>query len=343
MIVDNLVSEAIETLEKNRSEWLPRWTGWANSLLDNQKDIQKARSKFRVRSPLRVYLPVSEAMKSKRRCFFSLRYFGNDVGAIEVDFEVMKPKLYLDDREHKDNYRLRKRIDLGLLPQEGKRLYPWNSKPASDFRKHFDNLNPSLYEHNLEAMILDEMENNYKEKFQGTLRNIQPVQLYKKFCFQMKIPFSANKGDPKYSGTGGGIDILARVGRGHGTDLAVLEIKMDKRESYKKALLQSIIYSVGLLQLLRQKNVGNMWWELFGYSRDLPESLTIHAAPVIPHTIRDEFHSELKNLGLKDDSVINVGEDEIRIGHIFFEPTSENGIIINDVGGFGGRLAFRNS
>ena len=333
MELNKIVVGSEQVLAENQPEWSPLWNSWADALLANKNNIIRARSQFRECHPLRVYMPIGEAKRSKNKCRFALRYFGKNIAEIESQFnENTPPYLIFDDL--KEDYLRNNRQRLGLQKMDKEFKHPWNSKKSKTIRDYFQNMNhPVPDEHMIESMILDEMEKSTSEKFEGTLRNIQPVKLFNKLRFQMKIPFAANKGIPKYSPKGGMIDILARIGSSQNTDLAVLELKKDDKNSYKKAIAQSIIYSIGVIYLLRDQRHEAKWWELFGFKRILPETITVHAVPTIPISIRDEFEKEKKSLGLEDGSLITIGQDQIKLGHIIFEQTENKRISVKEVGG----------
>ncbi|MCK5685254.1 hypothetical protein KAJ27_14080 [bacterium] len=334
MKLQDIVKKSEQSLKENQENWSSLWNGWADGLLKNEKDITNARKQYHEWHPLRIYMPIGEAKKSKTQCRFAIRYYGKDIAEIETKFKDMVPYLIFDDVKTKNNHRRSNRNSLGLDMLDEKFRHPWDSKPSEKFRTILKNLElPARDEHMLESMVLDEMGKKVNDKFEGTLKNIQPVQLYGKLRFQMKIPFSANEGVPNYSKNCGGIDILARIGSGHNTNLAVLELKREDKNSYKKAIAQSIIYSIGLIYLLRDETMGPKWWKLFGFKRALPQSISIYAAATIPYSIRDEFKKERKDLNITDDTVINIGQDKIKLGHIFFDQTKNNRIDIKGVGG----------
>jgi len=333
MGLNKIITEAESVLAENQDKWSPLWGRWADELLDSEDNIKAAKTNFRERPPLRIYMPIGEAKKSKKKCRFALRYFGKDVAEIETLFDGKTPP-YLSFDDTKETHRRSNRKSFGMQMQEKSFKAPWDSKPSAEFRKFFKEMQrPDADEHMLESMVLDEMGKNTSDKFEGTLRYIQPVKLFGEVRFQMKIPFSANQGIPNYSTNGGGIDILARIGRSKDTNLAVLELKKEAKKAYKKAIAQSIIYSIGVIFLLRDKSNGSKWWKLFGFKRDLPKAITVGAVPTIPFSIREEFEKEKDFLGVQDGSLIKMGQDQIKIGHIFFEQTENNRIEIKDVGG----------
>lgn len=333
MELEKIITEAERVLAENQNNWSPLWGSWADALLDNAENIRAAKTNFRERPPLRIYMPIGKAKENKKKCRFALRYFGKDVAEIETHFDGKTPPYLLFD-DTTENHKRNNRKSFGMQMQEKKFKAPWDSKPSAEFRKFFKDLQPPhTVEHMLESMVLDEMEKKTNEKFEGTLRHIQPVKLFNEVRFQMKVPFSANEGIPNYSINGGGIDILARIGSSQDTNLAVLELKNENKPAYKKAIAQSIIYSIGVISLLRDKNNGLKWWNLFGFKRALPETINIFAVPTIPFSIREEFEKEKTFLGVEDGTQIKIGQDQITLGHIFFEQTKNNRIEIKGVGG----------
>ncbi len=90
------------------------------------------------------------------------------------------------------------------------------------------------------------------------MHNIQPVLMAKKARFQMPTPLKASeKGKISYAGVGGGIDILARVGKGsgNGTKLCIIEVKDEHshKEPPKTAIKQALVYATFIRELLRSE------------------------------------------------------------------------------------------
>lgn len=134
--------------------------------------------------------------------------------------------------------------------------------------------------------------------------------------FQMPSPIKASKAKNginfiKYSGQyGGGIDILARVGNGKGTKLAVLELKdsYSKNEPPEKVMHQAITYAVFIRELLRSE-CGEKWWKFFGFGGDIPKKLEIKAIVVMQYYP----NADTSFGGAK----LPIGNDVLKLGYIY--------------------------
>jgi hypothetical protein len=155
-------------------------------------------------------------MVKKNSTEFSLRYHGADVAQIIVD-NIREPRLVLKEwtkkgETHHHSFEKRKTFGVNISPGN----YSWDSAEAkeirSDFKKYDEKFEKSS-EHQLESLIIDELESKVKSsKFQGTLHNIRPVELADKIRFQMAVPLKGNDGVPTYpKKSRGNIDILARI------------------------------------------------------------------------------------------------------------------------------------
>ena len=157
------------------------------------------------------------------------------------------------------------------------------------------------------------------------LLNIKPVMLESIF-FPMPTPISASKkGDARYVGNGGGIDILARTGTGgqYGTFLCVIEVKDENNRKEPPAIVikQAIKYATFVRELLRS-DARESWWRLFGFGGAIPKKLLIHAICAMPDDIIDmDFAGK----------IIEIEQDEIRLDYIYFKAQKEDKNIIESV------------
>ena len=130
----------------------------------------------------------------------------------------------------------------------------------------------------------------------------------------MPTPISAsNHKELKYADSkGGGIDIFARTGKGHGTYLTVIEVKDENnsKEPPKDALKQSIKYAVFIRELLRSDS-GQDWYKIFGFRGKIPTQLTIRAACAMPDDDNIDV-SFAKN-------IYPIGDDKIECHYIYFK------------------------
>ena len=288
-----LDDEYIEVIKKARQlidsdrEWIARYRKYIQKINDNHEQLKEARHAFYVPKPFKLYMPISKAMNS----VFNLRFCGQDVADLKINtynkvsirfnkkagniFESMSN----EDKEYFEN-----------LKDE---FYPWKGKEAIRFRRVFKEFSSEELcgqpEHKLESYLLD----NYLQKSsQGKeILNIQPITMLEgSGFFQMPTPLKASGAknginNIKYAKFyGGGIDILARVGRGIGTQLAILELKDENisSEPPEEAIKQAIAYATFVRELLRSE-VGKTYWRFFGFTRKLPEKLALKAIIVMPY------------------------------------------------------------
>lgn len=172
--------------------------------------------------------------------------------------------------------------------------YEWDSKEAQAFRSHFKNYNKNNPEQKTPERCIEELLLNEMSQQSTELRDISPVKLLNAY-FQMPTPLGASGNELKYSGfRGGGIDILARIGKGKGTKLCVIELKDENKETepQPKVMVQALRYATFIAYLLRSE-VGTGWWNLFGFSGSIPKSLNVHVLTLMPES------------GSKEEAIIN--------------------------------------
>ena len=298
---EQIVKIVQEILIKN-PEWLKRYP---NYVLDDKGvgNIRKMRKAFRVWKPMFSYLTISKTMQKgkAKSATFDLRYQGQSIADLVVSekssennqgYEVA---LQISEGKAKTNLR-----DFGFSMAENASGKPvWSLKDAAKFRAHFkaepvrtDAGNKKNREHQFESEILTDMRK--KSAAGKILCNMQPVLL----CgerFQMPTPLSASdarKDNIKYAEKGGGIDILARAGTcGANTNLCIIEVKdqNESKEPPQAAMKQAIAYTTFIWQLLRaDAALGQKWWKMFGFSRDIPAQLTLFAVVAMPAKASDQ-------------------------------------------------------
>lgn len=165
-----------------------------------------------------------------------------------------------------------------------RRLYKWDSEEAQTIFSSLINYSGKdakmhSEEHKLETLVLTDLAKKHKKSGKEgnkRLTCIRPVVLGDVGFFQMRTPFKASKHSdkdyPKYSmskkgaASGGGIDILARVQHKNCKwRLAIIELKDDNKrsESQPIVLQQALVYATFIAHLLRDKDCGDAWWNLF--------------------------------------------------------------------------------
>lgn len=287
--------------------------------------LKDARSRFKERTPLHVYLTIGEAKKEKGMISFDLRYRGQSVAKIKVgrDSDAVMLRVDKDHAEHNRNFSDNTmQSDIITNPLET----DWNSKTAERFRSYFK-LNPERYsekkkneEHRIESQLLSEFSKKCGKN--KSIIYIQPIKIAG--CrFPMTTAVSASKvwkeGSIKAgNGKGGGIDILARTRKGNQNYLTVIEVKDENKnnEPPEAAVCQASAYAAFLQRLLRSKG-GQIWWNLFGMSGNLPESLVIRIVCAMPKNNESaSFAAICKSM---DRLPIGDSRDLVEVHAIFFD------------------------
>ena len=309
------VIEETRRLLNDDSEWRGRYAVYAERIGSNTPSIASARRIFREWSPLKVYLNITSALAARGSVRFELRYLGQTVAELrgnkDKGFRINTQRY---DRTNSRDFECR-------IPLAGA---DWRGEDAAGFRRFFRDrkgpravsANKGNEEHRLESLLLTEFSRKISRG--KPLLGIQPVTIAG-VRFPMPTPISAsNPARIRYSGTrGGGIDILARTGRGgRATHLCIMELKIEggSRQS-RTAMRQASAYATFIRELLRS-DAGAAWWKLFGFGgREVPNQLELYAACVMPFDKRNETsfgRSELR-----------IDSDSIRLHYVYFCPIDE--------------------
>ncbi len=310
--------EETRSLLKQNTEWKTRYKDYAECICENLDFIEGIRDSFREWNPLTVYINVTSAKKARTLVEFDLRYYGQNVAKL---YGYKNGDLLISTNKSLDKTNQRD-FDCGI----SLRRVEWTSPEAAEFRKFFKTRrgprnnkgNKSNDEHRLESLWITEL----LKKGDKMLPNTRPVTIGK-LRFSMPTPISAsNHKEVRYAGNyGGGIDILARTGRGgFNTYPCIIELK-DKNvtnEPPKDAIKQAIAYSTFIRELLRSDS-GHMWWKLFGFNRDIPEQVSLYAACLMPSSDINDYSFQ--------DMELNIDGDIIKLHYIYFK--EDNNIITN--------------
>lgn len=301
------ISEVQELLKQN-PEWIKRYADYAQDISVNLEKIKSEKQKINEWAPLYLYMTVGQA---KAQMVFSLRYLGQDVAKLKVG----KGKITITTKGFDD---INKRdFDCGVELDGNE----WTSKESASFRRHFaglperaENSGKHNEEHRLESLLLTEFSKKSGEN--KILRNIQPVKFSGSARFQMCTPLSASSIEKvSYSGAnGGGIDMLARVGRGV-AKLCIMEVKKDNKKP-TDAILQGLAYAAFIQELLRSES-GGQWWKIFGYSGELPEPLELYVACVMPSIDNND-------ISFSKEMIKTNNRDSFHLHYIYFQEKNNN-------------------
>ena len=292
--------ELVNKLLADNYEWITRYNGYSETILKNQQKYIDARKNFRIKTPFYLYTSISKLL-NVNVLNYDLRFLGQSVAFIKVKKDIISIKT----DKHKDSSNSKFfGIDVPLRDEK------WNSYKARKFRIEFNNcksIKGHSNEHKIESGLLSEFHSKSRSK--KSLSNIQPVLLANTF-FQMATPLKASSSEIVYSNSqGGGIDILARVKhKDNSVKICVMELKDEytNSEPPQKVMNQAIAYATFIANLLRSKS-GNGWYKIFGFSSNVPESLTIDVSIVMPLPDKAKFEDfRTKRIKILEDTYIKL-------------------------------------
>ena len=340
-VYESTIKKVQELLSSN-PEWVERYRNYINKLSpETLETYKKAQQQFSVPEPFKLYMPLSTAVNkcTSRNTVFELRFHGQSVAELYISNQNDKT-VFL---KIKGNSKIYDALESAKMDTAKNRLksyhdskHDWHSDTAKEFRKIYKDIEATLNndsnvilkgqpEHELESALLQ----NYAQKSskEKDITYIQPVMMKGTHArFQMPTPLGASKAKDgpeqiKYSNqNGGGIDILARMGSGRSTTLAVMELKDQNIDSEppEKAIMQAIAYAVFLRELLRS-DCGQAWWTFFGFGGNVPEILNLKTIIVMPNepNAAKDFANETLSLGKNG--------DKLTLGYIYLK-NSKNGL-----------------
>lgn len=300
-IIDRTISEL--AAEK---DWQVRYAEYADEILKHQDHYKKMFNKANVSFPLSAYTTIGKLKKES--CEYDIRYLGQSIGTLTIKkngeriFAVSKDG-YTDLKEKRGI------TDLPILDKKEQ----WDSTKMTKCRsilKHFDVSDAKTHspEHKCENLLLKEFSKTKSDK--KSLLHIKPVKFGGKFV-QLTTPLNASnhKNGPKYSQTGGGIDILARVGVGANSHLCVIELKDENRRSepMEVVLQQALSYAVFLAQLLDDER-SEKWWKVLGYKDEKKVNKVIDVVGLMPKGTEIDYKEDYK-----------VGSFTLRMRTLYFD------------------------
>jgi hypothetical protein len=217
---------------------------WQKKLNKTKTTIESTKKFFHGWNPLRIYTSTTSGSK------YSLRFHGQEVGELRVKSDTVT--LYVSKEKAEKNL---KTFDYTLGTIDS----PWRSKEAKEFRAFFikrntSNVRTRIGEHQVQDYILEGLNGKHKAPF---FKNRIAVTLGN-VPLQFPVPFSASNG--KIRNSRGYIDILGRAK--NGAHISIWEIKQKGKS--KGIVEQAYSYALQILLMLRSKNQGEGWIELFG-------------------------------------------------------------------------------
>lgn len=303
-----IAKETLELLRIN-DEWVERYDEYSDFITKNIENgkLEISRKSFHEWEPLKAYISTTNAKNQGDVFKYSLRYLGQHVAELKVNLKNMEVKISTDNKTSKTN---KETFGCDVILNEE----DWNGSKAREFRRYFREELPAKkkhIEHLFESLIISEMIKKEKTNFIGT----KPIMLGNT-RFSMPTPLRGSDADVKYSAqNGGGIDILARTRMSDGSvRLNIVELKDDNtvKEPPQKVIRQAIKYTVFIQQLLRSKS-GQKWWELFGFSGEVPSKLILNATCLVPSNEKlNDTSFACKRIAISDG-------DEIELHYIYFD------------------------
>ena len=342
------VIAAVRKLLRENPEWADRYGGYIATLAEKKAagTFSRAQRQFSVPAPFQLYLSLSMAIHkcTAKRTAFELRFHGQSVAVLFVDNQKEK-KVSLQVKKAPAVYKVlreKSEADAAYLSSlDPSALYDWHGEEARNFRRIYAGLERTVTstgdsdllgqpEHNMESFLLA----NYAKKRsdEKEIAYIQPVTMLDTSArFQMPTPIKASSvkngiDTLSYAGkSGGGIDILARVGSGRSTALAVMELKDENKDSEPphKVICQAIAYATFLRELLRGES-GEDWWHFFGFGGSVPKRLTLKAIVVMPlknqnGTVSRQTETFMQELRIPENTQLLIPDsaDQIELGYVF--------------------------
>ena len=289
-----MILREIDNLWEANNSFKDKLRSWLDQIKLTQQRAAEMRQYFHQWRPLSAY--VKAGNKTGKDLFsFSLRFLGQEVASLIVRGSDVY--LNVSDKTAQTNNRFFQNL---IMPAG---TYGWRGKKAQYFRRYFqdvvkkDSIGLHSPEHMIESRIIKEMFSKSRKKFGGAFSGIQPVTL-SGFPLQFPLPISGSSGTPK--ATNGHIDILARRRAGR-VCLSVWELKAPGK--YKNTLREVYIYSTTLLKMLRDPDLGQEWYKIFGFSGKIPAVLCIEAVLAVTGDQRKRIakekadHNLLKHIG----------------------------------------------
>ncbi|MBQ3944463.1 MAG: hypothetical protein II670_02490, partial [Alphaproteobacteria bacterium] len=252
----------------------------------------------------------------KKDIHFDLRFWGQSIATVIVPKNSKSNnKLIIDKKKfvtRNNKEKFKGVLDLDIFKNECNE-YSWaGNNLVQQFKQFFKSYTGEAgqEEHKCENLLLKEL---YKSGKTSKLRNIQPITIDKgesKIFFQMQTPISASKDDISYSTKGGGVDIMARYGKGVNMKLIIFELKdtytqFGGKDDEEDVIKQAIAYATFIARLC-ETDYANDVWNLFGFEENSPRGKIIAASSLLPDPQNDIFPSYCG-------SIINVPNSDYKI------------------------------
>lgn len=300
--IKKLINDSSACVKQNK-EWETRYQRYIEELIT----ISSMKSTFRLPPEISKHRRITD----RDRYIYDLRFVGHSIGTLRI--LKGKPQICIN-KQMSGNF--------GYVVDEkaSEEWYEWDSKAAKDFRSYFHKCQKTSYatssrEAKIQEMLLNEMCAN---KRRSNLTNIRPVLLDRAY-FTMPTPLKASTHAPSYADCkGGGIDILAHVGKGKGCNLGIIELKdeYNEREPQKEVMKQALTYATFIAHLLRS-SIGQDWWKLLEFNGEMRKQLKLYVLTFMPQPeeeveefVGDFTLDDLENVTLCCRSIyFNLSED----------------------------------
>lgn len=305
MTNQEIIDSTIKELDTEK-DWQVRYAKYADGILKHQDHYISMSHKANVSFPLSAYTTIDKM--NRESCKYDIRYLGQSIGTLTIK-QSGERTFAVSQTGYTDLIQKRGISELPKLEKKEK----WDGSNMTKCRsilKHICVSDAKTHspEHKCENLLLREFSKTKSDE--KSLLHIQPVKFGGKFV-QITTPLNASnhKNGPKYSQTGGGIDILARVGVGANSHLCVIELKDENRtsEPMEVVLQQALSYAVFLAQLLDDER-SEQWWKVLGYKDEKKVNKVIDVVGLMPKGTEIDYKEDYK-----------VGSFTLRMRTLYFD------------------------
>jgi hypothetical protein len=300
--------------------WESKYKEYAERISVNLEKITAYKGTSSDWAPFNIYLNTTNAKTIGKSITFELRCLGQTVAAVKCD--EGKKAVYTSEYIEKN----KKHFHCGdTLNGED-----WDNPKTVSFRKAIEeaikkgHASPKVKEHRLESLVLTKLSD-------GFIPCLHPMQIGGA-RYPMPTKLSASGSLVMYSKSWGCIDIFTRVHADDGMFYpCVVELKdgNNEIEPARKVIKQALAYTVFIRELLRSPKTGaEIWWKLFGFERQLPQScepLKLFAVCMMPDKKPDEKAADT-SFG---NTCIDVDGDKIYLHYVYFR-YKDSGFEIED-------------
>lgn len=319
---ENVINNICMLLDNDQN-----WKEKYGKYIDFLNEVKELKGRFKKPTALDIYCSLSEQRNNNE---IQLRYLGVKVATIILcDDKKIQIKF---EKEGCEKFHL-------FLSVDFTKKFDWKDPVATTFRKHFTDISNEDYKDSIkkeakfENRILYTMQNKSKNSIYLNGLSITPIISAEKAFFQMPTAISASKKDNIHISTkghgGGGIDILARKGKGRYSSLTLFELKDENTESESPEMVmkQALSYATFLVKLIECK--GDSVWTAFGYGQKSKFETINHNNTIIVCCLMPNINKKGELARIPSFVGIQpfvVGDYKLELHYLYFEEL-EDGLI----------------